>query len=268
MNQPPTPEAQKALLDEFFDTLRKAPRAVLLLDYDGTLSPFRVERDQALPYPGVVDALARIASGGRTRLAVVSGRTVDTLLQLLDLPFPLEIWGTHGAEHRQADGTYEHVTLSPSARVGLRQAEDFARLLGYQGALEAKPAGLALHWRGRTEGWIRGVRNNVLAEWKRIATRTPLEVLEFDGGVELRAQGFDKGMVVRQLLEEESPGVPFAYLGDDLTDEDAFRVLRGRGLTVLVRETFRPTEAELWLRPPEDLLEFLKRWAEATGAKA
>ncbi len=268
MNQPPTPETQEALLDEFFDTLRKARRAVLLLDYDGTLSPFRVERDQALPYPGVADALARIASGGRTRLAVVSGRTVNTLLRLLDLPFPLEIWGTHGAEHRQADGRYEHVTLSSSARVGLQQAKNFARLLGYQGALEAKPAGLALHWRGRTESWIRGAQNNVLTEWKRIAARTRLEVLEFDGGAELRAQGFDKGRVVQQFLREEAPGVPFAYLGDDLTDEDAFRVLRGRGLTVLVRETFRPTEAEIWLRPPKDLLEFLTRWAEATGAKA
>ncbi|MBU1936081.1 trehalose-phosphatase, partial [bacterium] len=55
-------------------------------------------------------------------------------------------------------------------------------------------------------------------------------------------------------------GATVAYLGDDLTDEDAFRVLKGKGLGVLVRPEFRPTTADLWLQPPDDLIEFLKNW--------
>ena len=268
MKNPPTSEEQQARLNRFFEALRRAPRAVLLLDYDGTLAPFRVEREQAAPYPGVVEALARIASDGRTRLALVSGRSVEALLQLVHFPFDIEIWGTHGAERRRADGRLEVVPLTGPARVALRQAQDFARLLGYGTALEVKPTSVALHWRGRSESWIRGARNNLVAEWQRIAQRGAAEVLEFDGGVELRARGFDKGGVVRQILQEEPAGTPVAYLGDDLTDEDAFRALHGRGLSVLVREAFRPTEAELWLRPPEGLLRFLNRWAETTGANA
>jgi trehalose-6-phosphatase len=57
-----------------------------------------------------------------------------------------------------------------------------------------------------------------------------------------------------------------AYLGDDATDEDAFKAIRGRGIGVLVRPQFRATAADFWLKPPEELLEFLERW-HATGAE-
>jgi trehalose-phosphatase len=87
---------------------------------------------------------------------------------------------------------------------------------------------------------------------------------EFDGGIELRAAGCDKGQVVRQVLAEldAGPAGCVAYLGDDHTDEDAFRALQGRGLRVLVRPKWRTTAADLWLRPPEGLREFLARWAD------
>ena len=46
-----------------------------------------------------------------------------------------------------------------------------------------------------------------------------------------------------------------AYLGDDLTDEDAFHVLRGHGLTVLVKTDYRETIADAWIRPPQELMD-------------
>ena len=57
-----------------------------------------------------------------------------------------------------------------------------------------------------------------------------------------------------------------AYLGDDLTDEAAFRAVNDAGLSslsVLVRQEWRETSAEVWLRPPEELKGFLKRWIKA-----
>ena len=51
-----------------------------------------------------------------------------------------------------------------------------------------------------------------------------------------------------------------AYLGDDLTDEDAFRAIKGVGLGGLVRAEFRPTAADIWLLPPEELIDFLRQW--------
>jgi len=66
-------------------------------------------------------------------------------------------------------------------------------------------------------------------------------------------------------LAEEGADAAVAYLGDDLTDEDAFRALAGRGLRALVRAELRPSEADVWIRPPGELLAFLDRWLRAAG---
>ena len=58
-----------------------------------------------------------------------------------------------------------------------------------------------------------------------------------------------------------------AYLGDDLTDEAAFRALDERGLGVLVRPKLRATSADIWIRPPEELLDFLRSWLRAEGVE-
>lgn len=59
-----------------------------------------------------------------------------------------------------------------------------------------------------------------------------------------------------------------AYLGDDQTDEDAFRALEKlgeHGLSVLVRTHVRETAADIWIKPPEQLIEFLENWLLASG---
>ena len=85
--------------------------------------------------------------------------------------------------------------------------------------------------------------------------RACLRLEEFDGGVEMRMADPNKGDAVRTILTEmDVDDAPVAYLGDDESDEDAFRVLQNRGLCVLVRTQWRETAANLWLRPPLQLL--------------
>jgi len=60
-----------------------------------------------------------------------------------------------------------------------------------------------------------------------------------------------------------------AYLGDDLTDEAAFRAVnaaKGSHLSVLVKRVVRETDADVWMRPPGELREFLEKWAEARSS--
>jgi trehalose-phosphatase len=96
-----------------------------------------------------------------------------------------------------------------------------------------------------------------------LTERFPVAVLPFDGGLELRSPARNKGDAVKTILSEMDAKSPVAYLGDDHMDEEAFHALQRRGLTVLVREQWRETAADLWIRPPGELLEFLSQWLKA-----
>lgn len=247
---------------DFFARLTTAARRALLLDYDGTLAPFRIERDLAIPYPGVQDVLTAIQGAGHTRLVIISGRPASEIPALLGLERQPEIWGTHGWERLGSDGAYTAPQLEGRLVAGLAAARSWAERLELGPQIEEKPASLALHWRGLPAEAIAEIQASALAHFAELAPAAGLEIRTFDGGIELRAPGRDKGFAVRAILDELGDATT-AYLGDDLTDEDAFAALAGRGLSVLVRAELRPTRAQVWLRPPEDLLAFLWQWHHA-----
>ena len=253
----------KSQLTPFLETLARASEAVLLLDYDGTVAPFRVERDQAYPYPGVALLLQGIVRNGRTRVVVISGRNATDVLPLLGIhPHP-EVWGVHGLQRLKTNGTLEMPRLDERTLNGLSNAD---RWLGYQQlrrTAEFKAGSIAVHWRGLSEIDAENLRSRVLLGWRPIAKDSGLDLLEFDGGIEIRACEADKGDAVRTFLSEISPNAPAAYLGDDSTDESAFRAMQGRGISVLVRPKRRQTVAQFWLQPPDELIDFLGLWLKA-----
>jgi trehalose-phosphatase len=253
-------------LDRFFSELSRTQRRVLLLDYDGTLAPFRIARHQAVPYAGVRELLAAMLHAGHTQIVVISGRAIDDLIPLLGLARLPEIWGTHGWERLRPDGTREPPALDAGSTRGLAKALALAEEHDLMQRVEQKPAGMALHWRGLNPPAIQALLAWAEEHWLPLAQRSALIVQRFDGGVELRAPGRHKGHAVRMVLDQASPGAA-AYLGDDQTDEDAFRAIEGRGLGVLVRAELRPTAAQVWLRPPVELLAFLARWHQACSVK-
>jgi trehalose 6-phosphate phosphatase len=247
----------------FLKHLANASEAVLLLDYDGTLAPFQVKRDQAHMYPGVATVLQEIVRNRRTRVVVLSGRDANEVLLLLNIHPRPEVWGIHGLQRIKTDESLEMAEVDERTRNGLSNAD---RWLGYQRlrhTAEFKAGSIAVHWRGMSDFEIENLRSRVLLGWRPIAADSGLDLLAFDGGIEIRALGADKGDAVRTLLSEIKPTTPVAYLGDDTTDESAFQVLRDRGLSVLVRPAWRQTAAQFWLTPPDELLEFLGLWLQA-----
>lgn len=249
-------------LDGFFARLPGAPGKALMLDYDGTLAPFRVERGQAAPYPGVREALAGLVQAGRGRVVIVSGRAVADLAPLLGLAVPPEMWGCHGWERQAADGGYTFFSPGNAALEGLSRAAGAVEN-GGSGRVERKPASVAYHVRGMEAGPAAEALAAVRRAWQPIAAAGGLTLVPFDGGLELRVPGRDKGVAVAALRNELGEGGVVAYLGDDQTDEDAFHAVGPEGLAVLVRTEKRPTAAALWLRPPGELLAFLHRWERA-----
>ena len=248
---------------QFFDKLSRARESALLLDYDGTLSPFQLDRDEAFPYPGVRVLLTEIMNTGHTRVVLITGRPAHEVVTLLGIgPHP-EIWGAHGLQRLRSDGSCEMPHLDETVTQALGEADTWLDGLGLHHLAEHKPGGLAVHWRGLPAGEQSDICKIVLLGWMPVAHRVGMAVQEFDGGVEMRIPDRNKGDAVRTTLAEMDPEAPVAYLGDDETDEDAFDALSNRGLRVLVHPEWRGTTADVWLRPPAELLVFLCDWLEA-----
>lgn len=241
--------------------------SLLALDYDGTLAPFRAERGEARAPDAVLAPLRRIAACPEARLAVVSGRPVADLERLLDLdPLP-ELHGAHGWERRRPDGTREDRALPEEAARALDGESARLEAAGNGARVERKRAGLALHWRGLGADEASALEARVAPRWRAFAARHGFALRPFDGGIELRRPGRDKGDAMRDLLAETPAGAAVAYLGDDETDEDAFRALEGRGLALLAAGAPRPTAADAAIAPAE-VAAFLECWADACAEAA
>jgi trehalose 6-phosphate phosphatase len=267
-----TPDAAEKL-EAFFGGFASGTHPLLLLDYDGTLAPFRLNRFEARPFAGVQGLLTLIQNQNqnqnqkKTRMVVITGRPAGEIAPLLGLNPPLEVWGLHGAERLYPDGRRELEQAPPATQAKLEELKESLRRDALGGLFEDKANGAVMHWRGHARHTQELIERRTRALFEPLATLDGLALLEFEAGLELRA-GRDKGGAVETTLAEmraagQAPG-PVAYLGDDLTDEAAFRAvnkLEGAHLSVLVRRARRQTEADVWLRPPEDLKAFLERWA-------
>lgn len=255
-------------LREFFGSFAGAAAPLLLLDYDGTLAPFHVDRFQARPWAGVRDLLNQIQNQGKTRVAVISGRPAAEIVPLLELDTPPEVWGLHGAERLYPDGRRELETLAPEVRARLDELRARLRRDAFGGLFEEKPNAAVMHWRGVAPEKALEIEKRTRALFEPLTEVEGLTLMQFECGLELRA-GRDKGGAVEAILHELSAGghgpSPAAYLGDDYTDESAFAALKGRGLSVLVRLDWRETLADVWLKPPEELRTFLDRWRQTAN---
>ena len=252
----------------FWSRLAASPTAILALDYDGTLAPFRIQRESAVPYPGVAALLDRIRRDASTRVVLLSGRPPQEVTVLLGLEPAPEVWGSHGWERLTTEGALTRQPLPATVSETLTAAQRDADSSGWDGRLERKYASLALHWRGVPESQRSAAAARAILEPH--ATGPDLELLSFSAGLELRCPLWHKGRALAAILAEELPGTATAYLGDDRTDEDAFAVLAAipGGLPLLVAEADRPSAAAGRLTPPEDLLAFLTSWLETrTGRK-
>ena len=258
-------------LDQFFARVSSARERVLFIDYDGTLAPFTDRPDRARPYAGVAPLLNRIGRDGATRIVLVTGR------RLADLERPLahirshDVWGAHGWQRARPGRRPVEFAPTPVEKRSLDEAEKRTREAEALGArIERKPGSIAVHWRGLDPLSVEAVGRLLQRAWRRFE-RAGLQSLAFEGGVELRARSRHKGSAVTEALAEraERSGsrAVCAFLGDDRTDEDAFRAVRPHGIGVLVRPALRPTRARLWLRPPHELVGFLERWRQAAAGR-
>ncbi|MFP5240026.1 MAG: trehalose-phosphatase [Acidobacteriota bacterium] len=166
------------------------------------------------------------------------------------------MWGCHGAQRLTPGGAEAVTPLSPAQLAGLKEA---CSLVADGTLAEARPCGMAFHLRGLSPEQSQDFKARLEPRLLELAERSGLELHPFDGGLELRLPGVSKATAIATLLEEHPEALVF-YLGDDSTDEDAFKALKGRGIGVLVSARPHPTEATFWIRPPQELLTLLGRF--------
>jgi trehalose-phosphatase len=133
------------------------------------------------------------------------------------------------------------------------------------GLFEDKPNAAVMHWRGRSPEQAREIERRTRELFEPLAKLDGLQLLKFEAGLELRA-GRDKGGAVRAIIREAGTDAPVTYLGDDLTDESAFQAVneaKAPRLSVLMRRAPRKTAADVWLKPPKELRDFLRMWLDA-----
>ena len=266
-----TPHPLEGIPRRLWRLVSLARHRLLMLDYDGTLAPFCVTRDVALPLPRSLNVLKAIAGEPHTAVAIVSGRPVDEMERLLE-SFPATFIGEHGWEIRLRDGSVVRHPVSGAQMVMLDQAEQAAREKGLATRLERKRTGLVVHTRGMAETAARALEDEALALWQPVAAGGGVGLERVDGGVELRLSGRNKGTAVLSLVSEAPPGTLAVFVGDDVTDEDAFEVVREWGFGVRVGADDRPTLATGRLPDCASVAVFLEEWLRvarsATSAAA
>jgi alpha,alpha-trehalase len=234
-------------------------RPFLFLDYDGVLTPIVARPDLALLSEEMRAMLAALAA--RARVAVVSGRDLRDVRDLVGLD-ELIYAGSHGLDIAVPAAPAvrpEHGASITAAVARAAQSLELA-LAKIPGALiEPKRFAVAVHYRLVADDQVAAVEAIV----DRVLQAIPALVKSHGKKVfELRPRlGWDKGKAALWLLaalkEDGAATLPF-YLGDDLTDEDAFLALRGRGVTIFVGSPAR-TAARYQLADPKEVALFLKR---------
>jgi trehalose-phosphatase len=249
------------------EKIHQAQTLFLFLDFDGTLTPIAASPQLALCPPEVKVLLEKLRDSPHVLLAIISGRSLEDIRDKVGIPGLIYV-GNHGLDIQNPAGVHKK-KLSPSREKELKNIlltlrQSFREVPGI--LLEDKGPILAVHYRNVAQkylGWIHRVMKETLGKWKgkwKIAHGKM--VFEIRPGVD-----FHKGTAVRDLLKGSSSNVLPIYIGDDPTDEDAFREVKGKGITVLVGPGWLTSEAEYYLKNPAEVQEFLLRCEKIMTAK-
>lgn len=262
----PLPHASQRLFD-WLARWRAAGRLVLLLDFDGTLAPI-VARPELAGLPmRTRAALERLVRSRDVEIAIVSGRALADARERAGLE-GVAYAGNHGMEIEGPGIRHVHADAAAARPKLDRVVERLALPLGaVPGAiLEDKGLTLSVHYRLVPEERVGELRRAVEAA---VAGEEGLRLTEGKRVIEVRpAVEWDKGRAVEFLLDalRPPPGALVLYLGDDTTDEDAFRALAASGAgegVVVAEEPPLDTSATSYLRSPEEVAELLETLAAA-----
>lgn len=239
----------------------KDRKLALFLDYDGTLTPIVRRPEEATLSDEMRSLLVRLAE--LCTVTIVSGRDREDAQEMVGIE-SLVYAGSHGFDIRGPEGLAMEYEGAEPFLVDLDEAERrlrdaVAEISGVH--VERKRFAIAIHYR-EVEGdddlnRIERAVDDVCGEFSSLRKKGGKKIFEVQPDVE-----WDKGRAVRWLVEAlglDQPETVVMYVGDDVTDEDAFRALRrdNSGIGVRVTATNSDTDAEYFLRDCDQVRQFL-----------
>lgn len=222
-----------SLLASITSQYKKAAKRHLFLDYDGTLVPFSKHPNLAIPNQELITLLRRIAQDEKTIVTIISGRDSHTLEGWFD-DLPVNLVAEHGATVRMKNGEWKHHReIDQSWKPIMRPTMELYTQRSPGSFVEEKTHTLAWHYRNVHPelGFIRS--RELLDNLQHLVRNTPLQIIDGNKVIEVRISGVDKGSVAKQFLDGGQYDFIMA-VGDDKTDEDMFKALAERAVTVKI----------------------------------
>jgi len=239
-------------------------KLVLFLDYDGTLTPIVSRPELAVMSDEMREIIRSLAK--RHTTAIVSGRMREDVERLVNIE-GLFYAGSHGFDIRGPQVSL----IQPAAEKTIPLIAQITRQLNknvgnWKGVLiEDKKFSVGIHYRLAQEDVVpelEGVALKIIHKYPELRLMRGKKVFEI-----LPAFEWNKGKAIQWIMQAlglSFSGVSAVYIGDDTTDEDAFRTLRSRGVGILVADPPRPSSADFLLKSPQEVKELFEKIITAT----
>ncbi|MFE3222104.1 trehalose-phosphatase [Nocardia sp. NPDC059228] len=246
--------------------IARVPRLLVASDYDGTIAPIVSDPTKAYPHRESVSALRALAGLTGTTAAVISGRALRDLAALSRLPVEVQLIGSHGSEF---DVGFVHA-IDNDAKQLLQEVTTTLTQIAQDNpgaSVEIKPASVALHVRNASPEIGRravfAVRQGP-ASWVGVQTTEGKEVIE------LAVVETDKGAAL-DIVRHQQGASAALFIGDDVTDEKAFKRLSGPDVGIKVGDgeslaEYRVASTEEVSKALAFLLEERRTWLAGASA--
>ena len=248
--------------DHLAESLLSAQGLLVGFDFDGTLSPIVDDPDNAILPDAVEHSVRTLARRDNVRVAIVSGRELTDLVERINIS-DIIYAGNHGLElYRDGEHTVQGVTEQHLSSLHAIRTDLRSKVTDIPGChIEDKELSITVHVRQAEPDHVEEVRDSVVettTETPDVHLTTGRQVFEIRPSVD-----HDKGTTM-ELLENEIPAEWLTlYLGDDVTDEDAFEAIQPDGVGIHVGANTN-TAAEYLIPNHQDVSVFLN-WLTDTA---
>lgn len=251
-------------LAEWLGHLARVPTLLVACDYDGTIAPLTDDPMAASPNRDSVTALRALAEQANTHVTLISGRSLRDLALLSRLPDEVRLVGSHGSEFDLGFGSGLDAGLADLRSRILAEVGAIARR--HDGLIEEKPTGATFHFRTMTDPAADAAREELVrgpATWDGVHVRNGHDIME------LSVIETNKGRAL-QSIRHQVGATAVLFIGDDMTDEDAFRTLSGPDVGVKVGDgrtsaRFRVADTSRVAQLLALLSELRGRWLRGEG---